>query len=59
MFGLFKSSPVKKAKKQYQDKLTEAMNAQRSGDIQSFASLSAEAEELLKEIEKLERDKNN
>ncbi len=58
MFGLFKSDPLKKAQKRYQNKLTEAMNAQRSGDIQGFAVLSSEAEKLLKEIEVLEQGKS-
>ena len=56
MFGLFKQSPLKKAQKRYQDKLTEAMNAQRSGDIQGFAALSAEAEKILDEIKTLEKE---
>ena len=58
MFGLFKTSPVEKAKKNYKAKLTEAMNAQRSGDIQKFAKLSAEAEELLEGIKKLEENQS-
>lgn len=58
MLGLFKTDPLKKAKKKYQDKLTEAMTAQRSGDIQGFAKLSSEAELLFKELEQLEREKN-
>ena len=40
MFGLFKSDPAKKLRKQYSAKLEEAMLAQRNGDIRSYASLS-------------------
>ena len=54
MFGFLKSDPLKEAKKKYKNKLTEAMNAQRSGNIQLFAELSSEAEEILNEINKLE-----
>ncbi|MCM8541646.1 MAG: DUF6435 family protein [Lentisphaeraceae bacterium] len=57
MFGFFKTDPVKKAEKLYQSKLTEAMNAQRSGNIQLFAELSAEAEILLGEVNKLKENK--
>ena len=53
MFGLFKKDPLKELEKSYKAKLTEAMNAQRSGDIQSYARLSSEAEELLKKIDDL------
>ncbi|MDO9638191.1 MAG: DUF6435 family protein [Pseudotabrizicola sp.] len=55
MFGLFKSDPVKKLRKQYSAKLEEAMNAQRSGDIRSYASLTEEAEALWKQLEPLEQ----
>ncbi|MEM1270353.1 MAG: DUF6435 family protein [Bacteroidota bacterium] len=51
MFGLFKSNPTKKLEKAYKAKLEEALKAQRGGDIKRFAVLSAEAEELLKQLE--------
>lgn len=41
----------KKAQKAYEAKMKEAMKAQRSGDIQRYAELMTEAEELLKQIE--------
>ncbi|MCC2605751.1 DUF6435 family protein [Planctobacterium marinum] len=53
MFGLFKSDPVKKLRKQYDDKLESAMLAQRRGDIKSYSLLTAEAESLWQQIEKL------
>ena len=56
MFGFFKTDPLKKAKTRYQNKLAEAMNAQRSGNIQEYARLSVEAEEIFKEIEELESE---
>jgi hypothetical protein len=57
MFGLFKSDPVKKLRKQYSAKLEEAMLAQRNGDIRSYATLSEEAAALWKQLEPLEKAK--
>ena len=51
MFGLFKSDPVKKLRRQYDQKLEQAMLAQRKGDIKTYSMLTAEAEELWTEIE--------
>jgi len=58
MFALFKSDPTKKLRKRYQAKLEEAMLAQRKGDIKTYSFITAEAEELLKEIEGLESSKS-
>lgn len=52
MFGLFKSDPTKKLRKQYDAKLEQAMHAQRKGDIRTYSMLTAEAESLWAEIEK-------
>jgi hypothetical protein len=57
MFGLFKSDPAKKLRKQYSAKLEEAMQAQRTGDIRSYATLTEEAQALWAKLEPLERDK--
>jgi len=54
MFGLFKSNPTKKLRKQYDAKLEQAMLAQRKGDIKTYSMLTAEAEAMWQEIEKLE-----
>ena len=54
MFGLFKPNPVKKMKKEYQALLTKGMEAQRSGNIQEYARLTAEAEEVNKKIQEIE-----
>jgi len=56
MFDFLKSSPVKKLKKQYNQKLEDAMLAQRKGDIRAYATLTAEAEALWSEIETLEKN---
>lgn len=55
MFSLFKSDPLKKLNKQYSAMLEKAMHAQRNGDIKSYSLLTNEAEQLLKEIEKIEQ----
>jgi hypothetical protein len=57
MFDFLKADPVKKIRKTYDQKSTDAMLAQRKGDIKTYSMLTAEAEELWKEIEKLEAAK--
>jgi hypothetical protein len=57
MFGLFKSDPRKKLEKAYAEKLVEARDAQRSGDIKLYAKLTAESEEIVKQIEALPNGK--
>jgi hypothetical protein len=57
MFGLFKSDPRKKLEKAYAAKLQDARDAQRGGDIKLFAKLTAEAEEIVKQIEQLPNGK--
>jgi hypothetical protein len=57
MFGFLKSDPSKKLRKLYDKKSTDAMLAQRKGDIYSYSILTAEAEELWKEIEALKLEK--
>jgi hypothetical protein len=54
MFGIFKKDPIKKLNKAYEDKLELAMNAQRSGDIKSYAMITAEAEIIREKIVVLE-----
>ena len=55
MFGLFKSDPTKKMRKQHASLQEKAMHAQRNGDMRLFAELTSQAEDLWKEIEKAER----
>lgn len=57
MFGLFKKDPVKKLEKQINLKLEQAMQAQRSGDIQGFALLTKEAEGLQAELANLKAER--
>ena len=58
MFGIFKKDPIKKLQKQYHDKLGEAMQAQRNGDIEAYGMLSVEADSLLKSIEAIKMEKD-
>jgi hypothetical protein len=53
MFNLFKSDPQKKLQKAYEAKLTEAMQAQRNGDIRGYSVLQEEAEAIYAELEAL------
>ena len=53
MFQLFKRDPKKKLRLAYQLKLKEAMEAQRSGDIQGYARLTAEAESIMDRIKSI------
>lgn len=56
MFTFLKSDPVKKLKKVHAKKLEQAMHAQRNGDMRSFATITNEAEEIKREIQKLQQD---
>ena len=53
MFNLFKSNPQKKLQKAYEEKLTEAMQAQRNGDIRRYSTLQEEAEAIYAQLEAL------
>ena len=52
---LFKKDPTKKLNKAYKAKLEQAMNAQRNGDIESYSTLTAEAEKIYAQIEQIEK----
>lgn len=54
MLSFFKPDPAKKLRKQYYEKLEKAMTAQRNGDIRTYSLLTAEAEQLQKQIEAIE-----
>lgn len=56
MFGLFKkSSPADKLNKLYLKKMEEARDALRGGDVKANALLTAEAEKIADEIQKLKK----
>ena len=54
MFGLFKSDPTKKLTKQHAKLQEQAMFAQRNGDMRKFAEITAQSEQLYKQIQSLE-----
>ena len=54
MFSFLKPDPIKKLRKEYDVKLEQGMQAQRKGDIKSYSMLTAEAEALWSDIQKLE-----
>ena len=56
MFKFFKKDPAKKLQATYEEKLRNAMEAQRNGDIRSFSTLSEEASKILDEINQLKKD---
>ncbi|HBN16358.1 MAG TPA: hypothetical protein DD407_15070 [Pseudohongiella sp.] len=55
MFKLFKADPQKKLQKAYEDKLSEAMKAQRNGDIRGYSALQEEAEAIYAKLENLNK----
>lgn len=59
MFSIFKSNPVKKLNKRYEVKLEQAMQAQRNGDIKSYAMITEEAEAIAAQIKVLEDSTKN
>ncbi|EEX37409.1 Uncharacterised protein [Vibrio metschnikovii] len=56
MFSIFKSDPTKKLRKQNALKFENAMLAQRKGDIRTYSQLTFEADEMYKQIERLEAE---
>lgn len=58
MFGLFKKDPLKKMQLEYEKRMLEARDVQRSGDLKLYARKMAEAEELAQKIQKLSAAKS-
>lgn len=56
MFQLFKANPEKKLQKAYEEKLTQAMQAQRNGDIRGYSVLQEEAEKLYAELQSVSKN---
>tara|TARA_R110002153_G_scaffold108951_2_gene249663 strand:- start:1832 stop:2011 length:180 start_codon:yes stop_codon:yes gene_type:complete len=59
MFSFFKSDPTKKLRKTYDQISTDAMLAQRKGDIRKYSELTAEAEKLWQQILDIETQKKS
>lgn len=58
MFGLFKSDPRKQLQRDYEKKLSDAMHAQRNGDIRTYSTLTAEADAIYSKLQDLEKSQN-
>ncbi len=55
MFGFLKRDPVKKLEAEYRRLLEEARDLQRSGDIAGFAAKTAQAEDVARRVEALQK----
>lgn len=55
MFGFLRGDPRKKLQKEYEKKLTEAMHAQRNGDIRTYSMLTEQADALYAKLQALEK----
>lgn len=53
MLKWFSKDPSKKLVKAYEAKLTQAMHAQRNGDIRTYSMLSKEADDIYQEIQRV------
>lgn len=53
MFGFLKGDPKKKLQAEYEKLLKEAMGYQRNGDIKTFSEITAKAEKVREQIEKI------
>lgn len=58
MFGWLRRDPVKDLQRQYERKMAEAMQLQRHGDIPQFATVHAEAQVLLAQLEEARKAAN-
>lgn len=56
MFGFLKSNPEKKLQAKYEKLLAQGMQFQRNGDIKSYSMITAEAEKVREEIERLKSE---
>lgn len=54
MFAWLKPNPMKGLRKAYDQKLEQAMYAQRNGDMRLYADLTAESEAIWAKIQQLE-----
>lgn len=52
--GFLSRNKARRLQRAYEAKLKEAMDAQRSGDIQGFAALTEQAQEIYAQIQELE-----
>lgn len=55
MFAWLRRDPVKKLRQAYDEKLHQAMLAQRSGNLRLFADLTAESEQMWAQLQQLQQ----
>jgi hypothetical protein len=55
MFGFLKRNPEKKLQAEYERLLEKAMQFQRKGDIKSYSMITADAEKVREEIQRLKQ----
>ncbi len=53
MFSLFRKDPAKRLKKDYEKKVQEAYQAQQNGNVRQYSLLTAEAEKIKAELDRL------
>ena len=51
MFSFLKKNPKAKLMKEYEEKLKQAMDAQRKGDIKAYSMLNEEADKILQKAD--------
>ncbi len=56
MFSFLKPDPLKALRKSYDQKLEQAMQAQRKGDIKTYSLLTAESEVIWQQIEAIQKN---
>jgi len=55
MFSWFKSDPTKRLRADYKKQVEKAYQAQQNGDIRGYSLMTAEAEKIKAEIDRLEQ----
>jgi len=55
MFSFFKSDPGRRLRADYKKHVQKAFDAQQNGDVRGYSLLTAEAEKIKSELDKLEQ----
>ena len=58
IFSFLRPNPEKKLQKEYETIMKKALDAQRNGDMDSYATLSSKASKVLENLNKI-KDKNS
>lgn len=57
MFSWFKSDPTRRLRADYKKQIEKAFKAQQNGDIRGYSLLTAEAEKIKAEIERIDKER--